>query len=229
MAAGAGDFQGALGVLLAANVLKVDGVNNFLREVEGGRALGRDFLLPGEMGHDVAEMANGENGDALDEGGLRGVGLGNEEAQVALFLGHRGHGQGAVYGADRAVQAQFADDQGVVQIGEDLAGGGHDAEGDGQVVGGAFFAQVGGGQIYCEAVLGKVESAVGDGRTDAFAAFAHGGAGEADDGEPLEPVCDIDFDFDLFGIQSYNGTAAHFGEHWFLRWGITEAWVCIQF
>ena len=184
--------------------------------------------MAGEMGHDVIEMTYGEDIDALDERGLGGVGLGNEEAPVTLFLGHGGHGQGTVYGADRTVQAQFADDQGVVQLGEDLAGGGHNAEGDGKIVGRAVFAEVGGGQVYCEAVLGKVESAVGDGGTDAFAAFAHGGAGQADNGEALEPVCDIDFDFDLFGIQTYNGTAAHFGEHWFLRWGITKrVYICI--
>ena len=109
-----------------------------------------------------------------------------------------------------------------LEFGEDLAGGGHDAEGDWQVVGGAFFAEVGRGQVYCQAVLGKVESAVGDSGTNAFAAFTDGGAGEADDGQPFEPVGDIDFDFDLFGIETYNGTAAHFGEHWDLRWGITR-------
>ena len=130
--------------------------------------------------------------------------------------------QGAVDVTHGAVQTQFADDERVVHCGQHLAGGGHDAEGDGQVVGGAFFAEVCGGQVDCEAVLGKVESAVGDCGTDAFAAFAHGGAGQADDGQPFEPIGDIDFDFDLFGIQTYNGTTAHFGEHSLLHWGMSE-------
>ncbi len=50
--------------------------------------------------------------------------------------------------ARRAVQRKLAQEKGVGQLlGPDLLGGGQDAYGDWQVVGGAFFAQVGRGQV----------------------------------------------------------------------------------
>ena len=81
VAAGAGDFQGAFGVLLAANVLKVDGVDDLFTGCERRRALGRNLLPAGEMGDEIAEMPDREDVDAFDERGFGCVGLGDEEAR----------------------------------------------------------------------------------------------------------------------------------------------------
>ena len=175
--AGAGDFESAFGVFLPADVLEIDRVDDLLTGAERGCALGRNLLLPGEMGDHITEVDDREYVDAFDQLGLGCVGLGHEHAPVTGLLGHRRHRQRAVYVAHRAIQTQFADHQRVFQIGQDLAGCGHDTERDGQIVCRAFFAQVGGRQIDGESMFGKEKAAVGDCGTNAFAALAYGGIG----------------------------------------------------
>ena len=213
MAAGAGDFEGAFGVFLAADVLEVDRVDNLLVDAECGRVLAGDLLAPRQMGHDFIEMRDRIDVDALDERGFGGVGLGYEQTPEAALLGHGRHRQRAVHGAHGTIQPQFTDDQCVIQFGQHLAGGGHDAERDWQIVGGALFAQVRRGQVDCQAVLGKEVAAVGDCGTHAFAALAHSCIGQADDGQPLQAACDVDFYIDLFGIQADYRATLHFGKH----------------
>ena len=141
------------------------------------------------------------------------VGAGHEDAAPAVLPRQVRQGQYAAHMAHGSVQTQLAHDKGVVQVGQELARGGEDAHGDGQVIGGTHLAQVGGGQVDGQAVVGEVEAAVGDGRTHAFAALAHGCVGQADNGDALQPAGDVDFHLYGQGIKADDGATVYFGKH----------------
>ena len=111
--------------------------------------------------------------------------------------------------AYRPIQTEFADDERVVQVGQHLAGGRHDAEGDREVVSRALFAEVRRGQVDGQAVLGVEEAAVGDGGANPFPTFAHSGAGQSDNCKSFQSACNIYFDFDRFGVQADDRAASH--------------------
>ena len=80
MAPGAGDFDGALGGLLAANVFEVD--EEFLRFFQQRVAIGfqRDDAVAGVYEVDyVEERADGVDIDSADHGGFAGVSFGHDE------------------------------------------------------------------------------------------------------------------------------------------------------
>lgn len=202
VAAGDGDFEGALDVGLAFDVFEVDfvaalGAKEFLTiELEGG-----DGAFAGEVVIGLVEVGDGDDFDAFSDGGFGGVLGGDEDFLAAAVLGFDGDGEDAFDGADGSVEGEFAHDGEVVFVGK---GGfhavGRDGEGDRKVEGGAFFFEVGGGEI------DDIDDAVakaggGDGRTDAHGGLANGGVGEADDdGSGLFAVAAVDFDFHFDGV-----------------------------
>ena len=93
-----------------------------------------------------------------------------------------------------------------------MLAGGEDSDSDGEVVGGAFFAEAGGGEVNGEALGGvKFEVAIFEGGGDTVAGFADGGVGEADDVEAGLSSADVYFYLDDFGVESCDGTAKDFG------------------
>src|SRR5439155_26782967 len=84
--------------------------------------------------------------------------------------------------AQAPVQAQLAQEYGMVEVGVDLVGGGHDAKRDGQIVGGAFLAQVGWGEVDDDAGrAGHGAARVADGGAHALLGLVDGGLGQAHD------------------------------------------------
>ena len=86
--------------------------------------------------------------DALDHGGLGGVGRGQNQVGNVFFARQDGHRQHARHGAHAAVEAQFAHQQKAAQVvGPQRAIGAQDADGDGQIEARAFLLHVGGRQV----------------------------------------------------------------------------------
>ena len=145
---GGGDDRRPLRHLLPAHVGKIDLVGGeFAEEVaEAGR--GRlDGNLAGEEADGLGEAGDGNDLDALDDGGLGGAFGGHEQSAKVLLIGRRhGHRQGALGRPRRAIQRQLADHGvAVEQLGGRLAAAQEDAQGDGQVEGRGVLGHVGGG------------------------------------------------------------------------------------
>jgi hypothetical protein len=90
-----------------------------------------------------------------------------------------------------------------------------EAQRHGQVEGGAFLADVGGGQIDCNYLKrGIIETAIAQGRLDAFAAFADGVIGQTDH---VKDAClaraHVHLDLDQVGVNPKDGGAVCFEEH----------------
>ena len=83
---------------------------------------------------------------------------------------------------DGSVQGQLADHQAAIQgFGRDLLGGYQDAQSDGQIVGGTFFAHRGRGQVDRDTFARVDQSGILDGRLHALTAFLNGGIGQTND------------------------------------------------
>jgi len=222
VATGGGDFESALGGLLAANVGEVEGeVLEFVKDLSsfdfecGGVNTAVGGLV--EKVADLEERFNRIDVDAFDDGGFAGVGFGNDEVFDASLAGGDGDGEHAGDGAKGAVEAELTDEEEVVEVTE-LEGsiGAEDADGHGKVEAGALFLDVGGGEVDGDVSGGEVEAGVADGGADAVAGFANGGVGEADGVEVVLLGFDggeIDFDVDDVGVDAVDGGADGFEEH----------------
>ncbi len=164
-----GYFEGALDVLLAFYVAHVYRVLDVVRVVGEGFCLVGDDTAHGEgvvvEVHDqLAEGGYGEDVDASDEGCFGSILSGNVDALDIVVAGHGDHGKDACGVADCTVEAKLTQEDGACQVAMDVVGGGEYAEGYGQVVGRAFFAEVGGGEIdYDAGRLGNGAARVADG------------------------------------------------------------------
>jgi hypothetical protein len=149
VASGAGHFQGALGGLLPADFFKVDAEvlcfaeQSVAIDLQGMYAI----AVVHEMDH-VNKGANGKDFHPPDHGGFTGVQFGDDKAGDFSGTGLDGDGERAADGANASVQRKLADEK---AIGNLLliqsAIGTEDAESHRKVEAGAFFADVGGGEV----------------------------------------------------------------------------------
>lgn len=191
MTAGGGDLDGATERVLALDLGEVAGghVGAGLERDAGGVGNGFQVEFAFEKTKRLVERLDRKGGDAIDERGFVGGGGREEDAAFAELFGKTGEGEGAADGAGRAGEAEFAGDQVVVEAGGlELFGGDEDADGDGQVVERAFFAEVAGRKIDGGAGAGDFKTAVAEGGDDAVVGFLHRGVGETD-----KDACGIDF------------------------------------
>ena len=99
MSAGRRDFQSELRVLLALDVLEVDGEcggavgQHILRQ---RHATGRDRGIAPEVRNELGEGTCGEHVDAGDQRGLPGVNFRDDDAPKPLLAGKVDHGEDAV-------------------------------------------------------------------------------------------------------------------------------------
>src|SRR5271157_4212790 len=222
MAAGGGHLEGALGRLLAAHVLEVQGeVLQLAEQGLSGDAIG--LALNDAHDHGVEQLQHveqrggGKDVDALDDGGFGGVGSGQNQVGNAFFAGHNGHRQHSRNRAHAAVKAQFADQEKAAQVGRgQCAISAQDADGDGQIEAGAFLFQVGGGQVDGD-VGGRYQvTGVLNGGADAVAALAHRGVGQADGVEVVlvgDNAAVVHLDIDEVGVNSVNSRAVSLEKH----------------
>ena len=222
VAAGGGDFQGALGDVLAADVAEVGLIFDGFVEEEGAvddEGLGEDVALRRRVEElaDFEERGDGIDVDAGDDGGFAGVGGGDDEVLDAGGAGGDGDGEHALDGAEGAVEAELADQDEVGDVFDgESAVGSEDADGDGEIEAGAFFLEVGGGEVDGDAGGREIEAGVLDGGADAVARLADGGVGEADGGEGFLIELDageVDFYVDDVGVDAVDSGAAGFEEH----------------
>ncbi len=136
---------------------------------------------------------------------------------IFLAAGFDGDGKSAADAANAAVEREFADEEAVGHffLGE-AAVGSDDAEGHGQIESGAFFLDVGGGEVDGDVGGRNVVAAVLERGADAVAAFADGGVGQADGVEVVLIALDagaVDFDLNDVGVDAVDGGAESFIEH----------------
>ena len=187
---GGGDGDGAFDGFLAANFDEIQIAGDLGGEI--GMAVefvGFEGELLVEECDGLREGADGVDFDAFDDGGLACVFKGEDHAAKFFLLGEHGEGERTFYFAELAVEGEFTGDEQVfVDIGVDGIAGAEQADGDGEIEGGAFFFDIGGCEVDELGVGGEGEAAVNHGTADAFDGFADGGLGEADDGGFFQAV-----------------------------------------
>ena len=208
---GGGDFEGAFGHGLAANVAEIGRCFGF-----GGMAVARgdrggELLGAGEQGDHFGQVADAIHVDAFDDRGLGGVFGGDDQVGDALLARADRDGEGAAHGTDGAIEGEFADEDVLVE-GLHGAHGAQDAHGDRQIEAGAFLTYVGRGEVDGDAFVGVAEAGVDEGTLDALAAFANGDVGHADHyGIPRVAGCEhVDFDIDQVSIDAIDRSTAGF-------------------
>ena len=102
-------------------------------------------------------------------------------------------------------------------VGVDLPGAHQDTDGDGEVVGGAFFSEVGGGEVDGNPLHRELVSRIADGGADSLTRLLDCGVGEADDIESRKPRRDVYFYFDDGPFETNDCTASNPGEHEWVR------------
>ena len=214
VAARAGDLQRPFYVLLAFDIPKVDEkarcVVVFKRKIID---VGGNRLASVQVVDQPGQAVDGIDGHALHQRGFGRVTYWHKEALEALLLGHRGHRQNPVHVAHIPVQTQLAHNQRILQIGQQLARGGHHPQRDGQVIGRAFLADVRRGQVDGQPGLGEVKAAVADGRAHPFPALAHSRVGQADDSQLFQSIADVHFHLHRRCIQPDDCATLNFGKH----------------
>ena len=197
VASGGGDLHRPLRLILPAYVrhihrefLRGDGLQLDDGGVREDRGVAADVL------HEFPQGARAEHVDAVHERGLVGVRGGHDgrpHSSVAREPDHREHAVGA---AEMAFQREFADEHGLAEHHIDLAAAREDADGDGEVVGGPFLAEVGGSETDGDAAHREFEARVPHRRADALPGFLHRRVGQPDDHEVGQPGGDVHLHLD---------------------------------
>lgn len=220
VAAGACHFKSPLDVLLAFHfqevvVEYVCGCGKFRACVDDGRF---DCRVACQELHDLAERAGAVDVEVVDHSCFRGVGFGQYEAFVAERAREDCHRQGAAYGQQGAVERELAQDHvGACAVGGYLFGCGKDADGYGQVVGGALFLDVRRAEVDDDVAAREVEAALRHCCDDTLVALLDGGVGESHHGE-LEATRGYCLHVDAYGVDALDGCAVDFYEH-ITGWG----------
>ena len=186
MSACGGHFECPLDVLLSLYVGEVEGKlvlmgKEFLAGVDDG-GLHRGGLV--EEVYDLGDVVRAVDGEVVDDSCLACVLLGYYHAFEAQLACLDGDGQCAFDGLQAAVEAQLAHEQEARQaFGLDEPVGSQQADGQGQVVGRAFLADVGGGHVD-DGLTGRQFVAVDcKGGGDALLALFDGRVGQTDEVE----------------------------------------------
>ena len=218
VAAGACDFEGALGGLLAANVFEIH--MELLRLAE--QLIGIDLqpinAVAGiDVMNDVKQRLDGIHFNAPDHGRFASVDLGHDHALHLRPTGLDRDRQRAAYSAQAAVERKLADKE---RVGDLLliqtAVCSENAESHGQIKAGTLLTDVGRGQINGDLGGWDVIAAVFQRRADPVAAFADSSIGQADSMKVVFrhfDARDIHFHFDNVGVNTVNGGAQGFIKH----------------
>ena len=213
--AGGGYLECALDVCLAFDVGEVELVVVELAcELGAGVEVSqRDGALVVEEVDDLFEVVGAVDFEVVDNGGFACVGGREDDAFALAGACFDGDGQCAFDGAERAVEAEFAHDDVAVECdGVDFAERAEDADGDGEVVGGAFFAEIGWCEVDDDAFGWDAVAGEFDGGDDALGAFFDGVVGEADHVE-AHAGGEVDFDGDGECFDADDGASVGFYEH----------------
>ncbi len=210
-------------MLLPAHIRQVEGVRRLILIGEGGGVgdVGADALVAAQVGRKLREGVDGVDGRALHQRRLRRVRRWHEDRLHAALAGQRHHRQDAMRMPQPAVEAQLTEEQCAFDLrdwpgrreGRDLLCRQQDADSDGQVVGGASLAQVGGGEVDDDTLQREDGATVLDGGAHPLLRLVDGGVGQADQRKRGQPMRDVYLDFDNRAFQAHHRATAHLCQH----------------
>ncbi|GAO74197.1 uncharacterized protein MrH_0503 [Meiothermus ruber H328] len=209
--AGCGNFQGPLGLGLALHVQQVEGCFSRFR-LRAGTGGGQVFLALQEA-HHLGQVGRPKHLHPLDEGGLLGRGLGHQES-VALLVGPQRQVHRAGHRAQLTVQAQLTRRRKALQgLERNDPLRTEQPQRDGQVVVGAFFAQLGRGQVDHHPPLGVGKPGVLEGRPHPLARLLHGLVGQAHHRIERHALRNIHLDRDGLGLEAEQTVGTYLRQH----------------
>ncbi len=101
--------------------------------------------------HGLCQTGHPDHVELVDNRRLAGIVLRKDDALVFFLAGLNGYGQYPLDGTQPAIQRQLAQDHVLRQtLSVDLFGRGQDGQGDGQIIGRAFLAQIRRSEIHHE-------------------------------------------------------------------------------
>jgi hypothetical protein len=212
VAAGGGDLQRALGVLLALHFAQVGDAFAVDHRAGAGR---RQRLDAAEMVHERDQRRRRDQPGVARPRGFRAAGLRTDQAQAHAAGGHR-RGQAAGDRHDAAVQRQLPQPRPAVEgVGRDHAHAGHHGQGDRQVVVAAHLRQVGRGQVGDDPLARPRQPHAHEGGPDALAALGHRLVAETDDDEGAVAAGELDLDVDANRVHALERDRHHPRRHAF--------------
>ncbi len=215
MPAGGSNFQCPLGMLLTFHVCKVYLVFQALIEhIIDVDFKWRQYLFVLEKLHCLFQILHRIHFHPAGGGGFPGVIFGEDKSFEPVVGGGQCHRQGAVNGAQRAVQREFPqNDKLFIFFSGNLPGGSQYPNGYGEVKGGADLFNVCRSQIDDYFFIGEGEAGVFNGGLNSLLGFPHGVVGQSDDGKGGQHREQVGLYFHAVGVYSQNGGRYDFGEH----------------
>ena len=164
--------------------------------------------------HGLDQRGDRPHRQPRDDSRLRGIRRGhNRGADAGAGRGHR-HGKHAAGGTHGAVEGERAHHDNVrVLAGGQGAGRRKDAEGDGQIIGGAFLAHVRRREVDRDVLPGELEIGIANRRPHPVAALPDTRIRQSDDREGRQPRGDVDLDADDPAVNPGERGAEQGGEH----------------
>ena len=211
MAAGRGDLQRALHVLLALHVRKVRDGDLHRVQIRGlGRA---EALLPAQMTHQLHHVFHRVDGQALGKGGLAGVFRRDIELFDPRLFRRQRHGQRPGHGPQLAGQRELAQKGRIFSRLPDLLRGGQIGHQDGQIVERAGFLPVRRRQVHGDAAGVKAEAVVADRGAHPFPGFLDRRVRQAHDVKGGHAVGDVELHRDGKAADAAHAEAVDLGKH----------------
>ena len=211
MAAGRGDLQRALYVLLALHVREVRARELHLAQIRGRG--GAEALLPAQMMHQLHHVLHRVDGQALGKGGLAGVFRRDIELFDPRLLRRQRHGQRPGHGPQLAGQRELAQEGRVPARLPDLLRGGQIGHQDGQIVERAGFLPVRRRQVHGDAAGVKAEAVVADRGAHPFPGFLDRRVRQAHDVKGGHAVGDVELHRDGKAADAAHAEAVDLGKH----------------
>jgi len=162
----------------------------------------------------LAEAAGHHQRQRLHQRGFALVGLRQQQGPCPMSLGCQGEGHRSAYRSQFTPQAQLSSAPDPVQpCGIQLPAGCQHGQGDRQVEGGAFLAQIRRGQVHDHPSEGHAQMAVADGCPHALSRFLDGCIRQAHHLQPREPGRNIHLHGDSPGLKPHQGSSAASCQH----------------
>ena len=215
MASGSRHLECPFHVLLTAHVgiVEVEAVLLFVEFLACVYKLwsGRGWVV--EEVDDLFQVVHAIYFEVVHHGRLARILTRHDKSLEMLLSGKDGDGQGGAYGLELAVEAQFAHHHVAFQVvGLEVAVGGKDADGHGQVVAAAFLSDVGRREVHGDVRHGHLEPHMGQCHLYTVVTLTHGSVGHAREMEH-HATADIHLDGDGGGFEPRYGGAKGFHQH----------------
>ncbi len=212
MAARGGDLEREQRLLLAAHVAEVGVLAGRRHRGSGRRRRGKRAAA--QRGGEIAQVPEARHAQAVDERGLGGALLRDEQGVEARPRRPFGHRQRPPAPLELTAERELAEHREAVERQRrDLPAGREDAGGDRDVEPGAGLAQVGRREVRGDAPGREVEPGVRDRGAHPLPRLPHGRVSESDDREGREAGPEVHLDADRSRLDPVDGEGGDAGEH----------------